>query len=115
MLLVNEVGLPGADMDLGVLGIAEIPDHEDIALVGITTGVPLLMDSDSIDTLLGGVFDDGDVVEVDADVVRRVESLLQIVEILLLALLVIDDGVAGRHEFVFSHLHHSPGDDEGVV
>lgn len=66
--LVDEVGLPCAYMNLGLVGVAEVPHHEDVALIAVVARVPLLMDGDTIDALDGGVRHDGDVIEVHFDI-----------------------------------------------
>ncbi len=50
-------------MNLGLVLVAEVPEHEDVAVVAVAVGGPLLTDGDTVDPLDGGVLHDDDVVE----------------------------------------------------
>ena len=74
--LVDILRLPGAHMDLRLVRIAEVPDHEDVALVAVAGGVPVLEDGDAIDVVDGGMLHNGDIVEGHLDILVAVEGSL---------------------------------------
>lgn len=92
--LIDVVGLPGANMDLWGIRVAEVPHHEHIAFVAIARRVPLLMDSHAIDTFDGGMLYHHHVVELHLDITVRLESTTQVREILLFGLRGVDHPVA---------------------
>ena len=91
--LVDVVGLPGADMDLRCIGVAEIPDHEDVALIAVARRVPLLMDGHTVDAFDGGMLDHHHIVELHLDITVRLEGTAQVREVLLLVLSSIDHAI----------------------
>lgn len=95
--LVDVFGLPCADMNLGHVGVAEIPCHEHIAFVAVSVGVPLLVHSDTVDAPYGGVFHDDHIVEGDLDIGGSLEGTTEVLEILLLRLGGIYNLAARRH------------------
>lgn len=112
---VDIFGLPGADVDLGLLGVAEIPHHKHVALIAVAVGVPLLQHSNAIHTPFCGMLNDFEVIEFNFDVFGVVESLLEAAKVFLFGLLEILDVRAGWNHLVAFALHHTTGDDEGVV
>ena len=74
-------------MNLGLVLVTEVPEHEDVAVVAVAVGRPLLTDGDAIDALDGGVLHDDDIVELHPDVSRRLEHLFQVLQVLGLGLL----------------------------
>jgi len=81
-------------VNLGSVGIAEVPDHEDIALIAVTVGVPLLVNGDTIDALDGGMLHDDNIVEVHFDIAGSLKGFAEVVEILLFGLCGVDDLIA---------------------
>lgn len=81
-------------MNLGGVRIAEVPDHEDIALIAVAVGVPFLVDGNAIDSFDGGMFHYDDIVEVHFDIAGSLKSFAEVVEILLFGLCGVDDLIA---------------------
>lgn len=94
---VDVVWLPGADMDLWGIGVAEVPHHEHIALIAIAWCVPSLMDSNAVDTFNSRMLNHHHIVELHLDITVRLESTAQIREVLLFGLSGIDNPIPRRH------------------
>ena len=95
--LVDVVRLPGADMDLWGIWVAEVPHHEHITLIAIAWCVPSLMDGHTVDTFNRGMLNHHHIVELYLDIAVRLESTAQVVEVLLFGLSGIDDPVTRGH------------------
>lgn len=114
MGLVDILRLPSAHMDLGLVRIAEVPDHEYVALVAIARGVPVLEYGDAIDVVYSGMLHDGDIVEGHLDILIAVEGSLQVGEVLPLVLFPVDDTLACWFQLGLAYLDDATGDDECI-
>ena len=126
VLLVDEdfsgvvlVGLPGAHLNLRVVAVAEVDEQEEVALVLITVGVPVLFEGHAVDVVIFGMLNNLDVLKLDIQVFGHLEYACQFLQILLFRLLDIDHlvvveghAVDVRVGFLF---HHLAGDDECLV
>jgi len=77
-LFVDELWLPGTNVDLRDIGVAEVPHHEYVALIAIAVAVPLLLHRDSVDAFDGRMRDNHHVVERHLDVAIGLEGLFQV-------------------------------------
>ena len=61
-------------MNLRGIRLAEVPYHEDVALVTIAGGVPLLMDGDTIDALNGRMLNNYYIIARDGDTYKSIKK-----------------------------------------
>lgn len=116
-ILAVGIGLPGADVNLGVLLVAEVPKQEYIALVMVALLCPALVQGDTIEVL--GVWVRVThylyLVEGDVYLLASIESCTQVIDVLLLGLFLVFNLVGQRDAVAGLALNDLARDDECIV